>query len=54
MSRIQSPSGRHSGIAQVRKEQWEKPRLRLLGTIESISANGTGIDDGGPVGNARS
>ena len=36
-----------------RKSQWTRPEVRKL-DAGSAEANGTGINDGGPVGNARS
>lgn len=35
------------------KKSWQKPETRKI-EAGSAEANATGIDDGGPVGNARS
>jgi hypothetical protein len=35
------------------KAAWKKPEVRKI-EAGSAEANGTGINDGGPVGNARS
>ena len=35
------------------QRQWVRPDVRKM-KAGSAEANGTGIDDGGPVGNARS
>jgi hypothetical protein len=38
---------------QLKPAQWVRPEVRKL-DAGSAEANGTGINDGGPVGNARS
>jgi hypothetical protein len=46
--------GRISVIEANRdKTAWRKPEVRKI-EAGSAEANGTGINDGGPVGNARS
>jgi hypothetical protein len=37
----------------VKPAQWVRPELKKL-NAGSAESNATGIDDGGPVGNARS
>jgi hypothetical protein len=37
----------------VKPAQWVRPELKKL-SAGSAEANASGIDDGGPVGNARS
>ncbi|HYI40772.1 MAG TPA: hypothetical protein VE053_10670 [Allosphingosinicella sp.] len=39
--------------AQSKSARWVRPELKKL-SAGSAEANATGIDDGGPVGNARS
>jgi hypothetical protein len=42
-----------SNHAQSKLARWIRPELKKL-DAGSAEANGTGINDGGPVGNARS
>jgi hypothetical protein len=42
-----------SKIAQLKSAKWVRPEVKKL-DAGSAEANGTGINDGGPVGNARS
>ena len=52
---IHEKQGAHplSTQKQLKPAQWVRPEVKKL-DAGSAEANGTGINDGGPVGNARS